>query len=111
MPLFCLAWSSVCLPKIPSAALGLDFGSGTFESVVRQSYQRRKSGLHHYRECSENCVRENISRERLVHKQFFCEMKKRRTESASYFTEGTESALIQDLYDGTSLSELMAPIA
>ena len=46
----------------------------------------------------------------MVHKQFFCEMKKRRNESASYFTEGTEAALIQGLYDGTSLSELMPPM-
>lgn len=37
-------------------------------------------------------------------------MKKRRIKSPSYFTEGTEAALIQGLYDGTSLSELMAPM-
>lgn len=37
-------------------------------------------------------------------------MKKPKIKSPSYFTEGTEAALIQGLYDGTSLSELMAPM-
>lgn len=41
---------------------------------------------------------------------FFCGMKKSKIKSPAYFTEGTESALIQGLYDGTSLSELMAPM-
>jgi transposase-like protein len=37
-------------------------------------------------------------------------MKKAKIKSPSYFTEGTEAALIQGLYAGTSLSELMAPM-
>ena len=37
-------------------------------------------------------------------------MKKTKIKSPTYFTEGTEAALIQGLYDGTSLSELMAPM-
>jgi len=37
-------------------------------------------------------------------------MKKAKIKSPSYFTEETEAALIQGLYDGTSLSELMAPM-
>lgn len=37
-------------------------------------------------------------------------MKKSKIKSPSYFTEETEAALIQGLYDGTSLSELMSPM-
>jgi transposase-like protein len=37
-------------------------------------------------------------------------MKKSKVKSPSYFTEETEAALIQGLYDGTSLSELMSPM-
>lgn len=37
-------------------------------------------------------------------------MKKSKIKSPSYFTEEAEAALIQGLYDGTSLSELMAPM-
>lgn len=37
-------------------------------------------------------------------------MKKSKIKSPSYFTEGTEVALIKGLYEGTSLSELMAPL-
>jgi putative transposase len=35
-------------------------------------------------------------------------MKKSKIKSPSYFTKETEAALIQGLYDGTSLSELMS---
>lgn len=37
-------------------------------------------------------------------------MKNSKTKSPSYFTEETEATLIQGLYDGTSLSELMSPM-
>ena len=37
-------------------------------------------------------------------------MKKTKIKSPTYFTEGDEAVLIQGLYDGTSLSELMAPM-
>lgn len=37
-------------------------------------------------------------------------MKNSKIKSPSYFTEETEAALIQGLYDGTSLSELMSPM-
>ena len=46
----------------------------------------------------------------MIHKSLFLRHEKPKIKSPSYFTEGTEAALIQGLYDGTSLSELMAPM-
>jgi len=46
----------------------------------------------------------------LVRKTVFLSDEKSKIKSPSYFTEETEAALIQGLYDGTSLSELMSPM-
>jgi putative transposase len=40
----------------------------------------------------------------------FCGMKKEKIKGPSYFTEETEASLIQGLYEGASLSDLMAPM-
>jgi putative transposase len=46
----------------------------------------------------------------LVHKPFICVMVKIKQEPPTYFTKEGEAALIQGLYEGSSLSDLMAPL-